>query len=42
VQWGKDQMQIAAGCGVVADSVCDKEWNEINLKLKAVKEMLAL
>jgi isochorismate synthase EntC len=35
-------MQIAAGCGVVADSKCENEWAEIGLKLKAIKEMLAL
>lgn len=42
VQWNRNEMQIAAGCGVVSGSQCDQEWEEINLKLKAVKEMLAL
>ena len=42
VQWKGNQMQIAAGCGVVADSICDKEWDEVNVKLNAVQEMLAL
>lgn len=42
VQWKGSRMQIAAGCGVVSDSICDREWEEVNLKLKAVKEMLAL
>lgn len=42
VQWNRKGMEIAAGCGVVADSHCEKEWNEIQLKLNAIKEMLAL
>lgn len=42
VQWDKDSMCIGAGCGVVASSSCQKEWNEINLKLGAIKGMLAL
>jgi menaquinone-specific isochorismate synthase len=42
VQWNKSGMYIGAGCGVVASSECESEWNEINLKLGAIKEMLAL
>lgn len=42
VQWNRKNMQIAAGCGVVAESDCTKEWDEIQLKLNAIKEILAL
>lgn len=42
VQWDNNRMQIAAGCGVVRESRFEKEWAEIHLKLKAIKEMLAL
>lgn len=42
VQWTYEKMWIAAGCGVVRESHCDREWAEVNLKLKAIKEMLAL
>jgi menaquinone-specific isochorismate synthase len=42
IQWNQQKMYIAAGCGVVAESHLDKEWDEINLKLKAIKEILAL
>lgn len=42
VQWNKDEMKIAAGCGVVAGSQVEKEWAEINLKLKTIKGMLDL
>ena len=42
MQWNKEQIQIAAGCGIVQSSELDKEFAEINLKLKAIKEMLLL
>ena len=42
VQWSENGMQIGAGCGLVAESLPDLEWAEINLKLRAIKEMLAL
>lgn len=42
VQWQDNTLRISAGCGVVADSRCEREWAEIDLKLKAIKEMLAL
>jgi len=42
VQWDVFKMTIAAGCGVVPESVCDNEYEEIQLKLNAIKEMLAL
>lgn len=42
VQWNSQEMLIAAGCGVISDSNCEKEWAEIQLKLTAIKEMLAL
>lgn len=42
VQWENSRMYLAAGCGIVPESDFDKEWGEINLKLKAIKEMLAL
>lgn len=42
VQWNLNEMLVGAGCGIVAASDCDNEWAEINLKLKATKEMLGL
>jgi menaquinone-specific isochorismate synthase len=35
-------MRIGAGCGVVKDSVLDKEWEEIQLKIKAIRTFLSL
>lgn len=42
VQWDRQQMKVTAGCGIVAESKCNREWDEIQLKLKMIKEMLAL
>jgi isochorismate synthase EntC len=42
VQWNKDGMRIGAGCGIVKESLCEEEWNEIELKITAIKELLAL
>ena len=41
-QWDQQKIFLGAGCGVVAQSQVDREWAEINLKLQAIKEMLAL
>jgi menaquinone-specific isochorismate synthase len=42
IQWDEKEIRIGAGCGLVAASQCAREWAEINLKLQAIKEMLAL
>lgn len=42
IQWDQKELLIGAGCGIVADSQCDDEWKEINLKLKAIKKSLGL
>lgn len=41
-QWNHKGIFIGAGCGVVAESQYEQEWDEVNLKLQATKEMLAL
>lgn len=42
VQWTAQGMKLSAGCGIVAESQCDREWEELQLKLKTIKDMLAL
>jgi isochorismate synthase EntC len=42
VQWDQKGMRIGAGCGVVKDSQFEKEWNEINLKMQSIRELLSL
>lgn len=42
VQWEKEKMLIGAGAGIVKASLFELEFAEIQLKLKAIKEMLGL
>lgn len=42
VQWDRDGMMIGAGCGVVSGSCLNNEWQEVNLKIRTIKEMMKL
>jgi menaquinone-specific isochorismate synthase len=42
VQWQQDQVMLGAGCGVVLESELEKEWLELQQKLKAIKEVINL
>ncbi len=42
VQWDQSGMRIGVGCGVVKQSTFDKEWQEIQFKLKAIQDQLHL
>lgn len=42
VQWDPSGMRIGAGCGVVKQSTFEKEWQEIQFKLKAIQDQLDL
>lgn len=42
VQWDKSGMRIGAGCGVVKQSTFEKEWQEIQLKIHAIRDQLHL
>lgn len=42
VQWDQSGMRIGAGCGVVKQSHFNKEWEEIQLKIKAIQEQFQL
>ena len=37
VMWKERQIKLGAGCGVIAESHVDDEWNEILLKQRSVK-----
>ncbi|HEY4831978.1 MAG TPA: chorismate-binding protein, partial [Waddliaceae bacterium] len=39
VQWVGPEAQIGAGCGIVAQSVFEQEWDEIQLKIQSIKSM---
>jgi menaquinone-specific isochorismate synthase len=40
VQWTPNGLAIGAGCGVIAESKQEREWNEIQLKTEAIFETL--
>jgi menaquinone-specific isochorismate synthase len=42
VQWDTNGSKICAGCGVVPESKVEKEWQEIELKIRSVKAMMGL
>ncbi len=42
VQWISSKLFIGAGCGVIKTSNPQEEWSEIEMKLHAIKELLAL
>lgn len=42
IMWDAKELAIGAGCGVVTESILDKEWEEILLKTKAITQGLNL
>jgi menaquinone-specific isochorismate synthase len=40
VQWKNNRIAIAAGCGIIAASQCEREWREIMLKIESIKQLL--
>jgi menaquinone-specific isochorismate synthase len=42
VQWQNERILLCAGCGVIAESEFEREWQEVNGKIRAVKGILAL
>lgn len=42
MQWDTKEIRIGAGGGVVQESVFENEWEEIQLKIRAIKELFSL
>lgn len=42
LQWNKDGVQLGVGCGVVPESQCELEWEELNLKLRTIKGIFGI
>ena len=42
VFWQANTVRIAAGCGIVGASDFDKEWEEVQLKCRTVRELFGL
>ncbi len=38
IQWNSSGIRIGAGCGIVKESIWEKEWEEIQLKLHAIQK----
>jgi menaquinone-specific isochorismate synthase len=42
LSWSKSGSRIGSGCGIVADSDFEKEWQELQFKRQSVKNLLGL
>jgi isochorismate synthase EntC len=42
VQWQDERILLCAGCGVIAESELEREWQEVTGKIRAIKGILAL
>jgi len=42
IQWDRHRIAIGAGCGIIKESQKEKEWSEIQLKIKAIKRIFNL
>lgn len=42
LQWKDRELRIGSGCGVIAESICENEWQELSDKRESVKRMLGL
>lgn len=42
VQWSASGMRIPAGCGVIKSSVLQNEWEEVQLKMRAIRKIFGL
>lgn len=38
-QWNSAEIRIGAGCGIVKESIFDREWQELLLKIESVKKV---
>lgn len=41
IQWNEEKLFMGAGCGVLPESQCEKEWREIERKLCAIKKLFS-
>lgn len=42
ISWEKDEAIVAAGCGIIPQSIMDNEWQEILLKTNSIHKMIQL
>ena len=39
IQWKKEKSYIGSGCGLISESVLEKEWEELSLKREQIKNL---
>jgi menaquinone-specific isochorismate synthase len=42
IQWQDDSILLGSGCGIVSESVLDREWRELSLKRESVRRLLGI
>lgn len=42
MQWNSSGLRIGGGCGVVRESIIDREWSEVQLKIQSVREQFQI
>ncbi|MCM2323032.1 MAG: chorismate-binding protein, partial [Oligoflexia bacterium] len=42
IQWEGERVVLGSGCGLIAESVLEREWDELSLKRESVKRMMGL
>ncbi|MCM2277788.1 MAG: chorismate-binding protein [Oligoflexia bacterium] len=42
IQWDADELRLGSGCGLISESVLEREWDELALKRESVKRMMGL
>lgn len=42
IQWTHQEFRLGSGCGVIQESVLNREWQELSLKRQSIKRLLGL
>lgn len=42
IQWSPQEFRLGSGCGVIQESVLNREWQELSLKRQSIKRLLGL
>ncbi|MEK6773063.1 MAG: chorismate-binding protein [Bdellovibrionota bacterium] len=42
LEWNQENIRIGAGCGLVSESIFEREWDEVNRKIDSVRKLLGI
>lgn len=42
IQWSQKEMKVGSGCGVIQESILNREWQELSLKRQSIQRLLGL